>query len=144
SDFDITAGAATSLTFDQQPSNAVAGVAIAPAVRVKVTDALGNPVAAEPVSLSLTGTGTLSGYAPTNTDAGGIATFSTLSVDLAGTKHLNASTTSLGPVASSDFDITAGAATSLTFDQQPSNAVAGVAIAPAVRVKVTDALGNPV
>jgi hypothetical protein len=40
------------------------------------------------------------------TDASGIATFSSLSVNLSGTKRLSASTTSLGPVLSSPFDIT--------------------------------------
>jgi len=35
-----------------------------------VTDSLGNPIASELVSLSLVGTGTLSGYAPTNTALG--------------------------------------------------------------------------
>jgi hypothetical protein len=142
--FDITAAAPAALAFNVQPSNAVAGVAFSPAVQVKVTDSFGNPVASQSVTLALVGTGTLSGYAPTNTDASGVATFPTLSVDLAGTKHLDASAGSVGPVSSASFDITAAAPATLAFNVQPSNAVAGVAFSPAVQVKVTDGLGNAV
>src|SRR5262249_54712449 len=84
-----------------------------------------------------TGEGTWRSGPPIASRASGIATFSTLSINLAGTKHLDASTGSLGPVASDAFDITAAAAASLSFDQQPTNAGAGVAIAPAVKVKAT-------
>jgi hypothetical protein len=142
--FTISAGAAATVSFDVEPSNAAAGAAIAPAVKVKVTDALANPVATELVSLSLVGTGTLSGYAPTATDGSGIATFSTLSVDLAGSKQLSASTTGAGPTLSTSFTISSGAAANLTFDVQPSNTLVNAAITPAVRLKVTDAFANPV
>src|SRR5258706_2273414 len=142
--FTITAAAAANLTFDVQPSNAVAGVAIAPAVRAKVTDSFGNGVASQLVSMSLTGGGTLSGTLSQSTDGSGLATFPGLSVDLVGAKQLHATSGSLGPVSSSNFTITAAAAANLTFDVQPSNAVAGVAIAPAVRAKVTDGFGNGV
>src|SRR5206468_12934485 len=40
------------------------------------------------------------------------------------------------------FNVTAGAATQLVFTVQPSNATAGLAITPAVRVTAQDALGR--
>src|SRR2546427_11354981 len=45
---------------------------------------------------------------------------------------------------STAFDITPGTATQLAFTVQPSNAVAGTAISPAVRVTALDPAGNPV
>ncbi len=142
--FAIDAAAPANLAFDVEPSNAVAGVAISPAVRARVTDSFGNPVASELVSMSLSGGGTLSGTLSQSTDGSGIATFPDLSVDLAGTKQLHAASGSLGPVPSASFDLSPAAAANLAFDVQPSNTVAGVAIAPAVRAKVTDSFGNGV
>ena len=142
--FDITAAAAASLSYDVQPSNAVAGVAIAPAVRLKVMDSFGNPISGASVAVVMSGGGTLSGTLSQNTDGAGLATFGDLSVDLVGTKQLHATSGSLGPVSSSNFDITAAAAANLSYDVQPSNAVAGVAISPAVLLKVTDGFGNPI
>ncbi|HKQ57603.1 MAG TPA: putative Ig domain-containing protein, partial [Candidatus Eisenbacteria bacterium] len=139
----VPAGAAN-VTFDVQPSNAAAGATITPAVQVKVTDAFSNPIPTELVSLSLVGSGTLSGYAPTATDGSGIAEFPTLSVDLAGSKQLSASTSGAGPTLSTNFTISAGAAANLTFDVQPTDAAVGAVITPAVKVKVTDALNNPI
>jgi len=47
-----------------------------------VQDAYGNGVAVAQVELSLVGSGTLTGGAPVETDAAGLATFAGLSVDL--------------------------------------------------------------
>src|SRR5204863_421035 len=72
--FTVSPAAAATLAFVVQPTNAVAGVAVAPAVQVKVGDAFGNGVAGTSVSLALVGTGTLTGGDAASTDAGGIAT----------------------------------------------------------------------
>ncbi|HKA58962.1 MAG TPA: hypothetical protein VKD28_10140, partial [Gemmatimonadales bacterium] len=88
------------------------------------------------------GGGTLSGTKTANASAG-VATFSTLSIDKAGTGYrLAATAAGLAPDTSSAFSINAGTATRLAFTVQPSSAVAGVAISPAVRVTAQDNFGN--
>jgi adhesin/invasin len=142
--FSVSPAAPSAVTFEQQPNAVVAGVAMAPAVAVRVRDAFGNNVAGAPVALSLVESGTLTGGAAVASDASGLSTFAGLSVDLAGAKHLNASTGALAPVASDPFTVSAAAASALAFVQQPSAVVAGVAMAPAVTVRVRDAFGNNV
>ena len=142
--FSVSAAAAAALSFVTPPSDIVAGGTIAPAVQVRVADAFGNNVAGAPVTLSLLGSGTLTGGGAVPSDVTGLASFASLSVNLAGTKQLTASTGALTPVSSSAFTVTAGAATTLSFVTPPTNAVAGATIAPAVQVKVADAFGNGV
>src|SRR5262249_18961468 len=75
----------------------------------------------------------------------GIATFSTFSIDKAGTGYtLAASATGFTGSTSSAFNVTAGAASKLAFTVQPSNVPSGASITPAVQVTVEDAQGNPV
>ncbi len=142
--FTVSSAAAATLAFEVQPSSITAGATIAPAVQVKVTDAFGNGVPTELVSLSLVGTGTLTGGGAVATDAAGVATFAGLSVDLVGSKQLTATSGALTPPTSAAFTVSAAAAAALTFDVQPSNVVAGATITPAVQVKVADSFGNPV
>src|SRR5439155_22023375 len=90
------------------------------------------------------GGGTLSGTA-TVAAAGGVATFSTLSINKTGTGYtLQATSTGLTAATSSAFDITAAALSTLTFVQQPTDATAGTLISPAVTVLAKDSLGNNV
>src|SRR5213079_1829769 len=121
---------------DVQPGDVVAGVAIAPAVQVKVADAFGNAVPGAAVSLALVGTGTLTGGAATATDAHGLASFSGLSVDLVGAKTLSASSGSLTPATSGAFTVSPAAAAAMSFVVQPSAVVAGATMATPVKVKV--------
>ena len=147
--FNITAGAPAALAFTGQPSTAVAGSVIAPAVQVSVVDAYGNLVASDS-STSVTlaiganpGAGTLSGTT-SQTVSSGTATFADLSIASAGSGYtLSASSSpALTGASSSAFNITAGAPAALAFTGQPSTAVAGSVIAPAVQVSVVDAYGN--
>jgi hypothetical protein len=141
------------LVFLQQPSNAVAQNTISPAITVAVEDINGNlvPIANDPVQLTLAGgTGLLSGT-PIVTPQNGVATFSNLSVDTAGTGYtLVATSPNLPPAISSSFNISASGtgtpatAVKLAFLQQPSNALTGATISPAVTVIVEDSNGNPV
>src|SRR5439155_1614930 len=141
--FVISSAAASQLVFVQQPSDATAGVAIAPVASVWVTDAFGNNVSGASVTVTLTtGSGVLSGTTTQTSDGSGGATFADLSVDLSGSKKLTASSGTLTSVESSGFNITAAAASQLAFVQQPSDAAAGVAIAPAVTVRAEDSFGN--
>jgi hypothetical protein len=131
------------LAFVQQPSNVLAGVAISPAVQVMVQDANGNAVtnATNPVTVALTsGTG-LAGTL-TVTPQNGIAAFSNLTVSTVGRYTLLATSSGLTSATSSSFTVDAPA--QLAFIVQPSNAVTGAAISPAVQVAVQDSAGNTV
>jgi autotransporter-associated beta strand protein len=145
--FNISPAAANHLAFGVQPTTAVAGVAISPAVTVQVLDAFGNLVSTDNSNVTIVignnpSAGTLSGTT-TVAASGGIATFSTLSINKVGTGYtLSASDGSLGGSTSGAFNITPSAADHLAFLQQPTTAVAGVAISPAVKVQVLDQFNN--
>lgn len=145
--FALAPGAASVLVFTVQPTNSVAGAAIAPAVQVTARDALGNTATgfAGSVTMSL-GTnppgGTLSGTT-TATAASGVATFSDLRIEKAGTGYsLAAATTGLAGATSAPFNITPAAATQLVFTVQPTNTQANQPITPAVQVTARDAFAN--
>jgi Chitobiase/beta-hexosaminidase C-terminal domain/Right handed beta helix region len=136
---------ATMLAFVQQPTSAPVGSTISPAVQVAVEDSSGNPVttATSPITLALVGGTGLSGTL-TAVPTKGVAAFSNLSIATAGTGYtLVATSTGLGSATSASFSITPVAA-KLAFSQQPSNALTGAAISPAITVTVEDANGKPV
>src|SRR5437773_389612 len=121
------------------------GEAITPAVEVTSLDDAG------PTATGFTGnitvaigtnpsSGALSGTL-THAAVAGVATFSGLSIDKAGTGY-TLTATGAGSTTSSAFNITAGTATQLVFSVQPTNAVAGAAITPAVQVTAQDGNGN--
>jgi len=147
--FSITVGPATKLAFTVQPSNEAAGAAITPAVQVAVQDAGGNLVSTATNSITIAlgnnpGGGSLAGTL-SGTASGGVAQFSNLSIDKAGIDYtLQATASGLTTAVSTSFNIVAGTADHLAFIAQPSTAVAGVSIAPAVKVEVEDAIGNRV
>src|SRR5207237_8651738 len=125
----------------------IAGTTIAPAVTAQLKDVFGNNVPNSGVTVTLaltTGSGTLSGTTNNTTDAGGLATFADLTINLTGSKKLTASSSGLGSAQTSAFTISPAAASQLAFSQQPTNTTAGVAIAPAVTVQLKDPFGNDV
>jgi hypothetical protein len=147
--FNITAGAADQLIFGVQPTNTIAGAIIGPAVTVKVEDSLGNVVTTDTsnvtMALGTNPSGGTVGGTTTVAAVGGVATFSTLSINKAGFGYtLTAADSTLNGATSSNFNITPGTGTQLVFGQQPSNTVAGATLSPAVTVKVEDSLGNVV
>ena len=82
------------------------------------------------------GGGTLSGTKLVATTLG-VATFSNLSIDKVGTGYtLRATSGALAPAISTGFSITPATATRLAFGVQPSDAIAGVPLSPAVTVIV--------
>jgi hypothetical protein len=131
------------LAFIVQPSNVATGSAISPAVQVAVQDAAGNTVTAatNPVTLALT-TGTGLGGTLTATPQNGVATFSNLTLGTAGSYTLVASSSGLTSSTSASFTVTTPV--KLAFIVQPSNALTGSAISPAIQVAVQDANGNTV
>ena len=122
--FNITPAAADHLAFLQQPTTAVAGVAISPAVTVEVLDAFGNLVTFDTSNVTMAigtnpGGGALSGTA-TIAAIGGIATFSTLSINKTGLGYTLAATDAgLGVGNSAPFNITPAAPDHLAVGQQP-------------------------
>ncbi len=145
--FNVTPGPPAKLAFTAQPTNVVAGTAIAPAVQVSVLDSFGNLASTATNSVTVAigtnpGGGTLSGTMTVSAVAG-VATFSTLSIDKIGTGYtLTANSGALAPATSAAFNVTAGAPAKLVFKVQPTNVAAGAAITPAVQVSIQDAQGN--
>jgi hypothetical protein len=143
--FTVTAGAATQLAFTTQPSAVAAGAVMSPAVQVAVQDAFGNTVASatDAVTLSLTvaGGATLGGTLTRNA-ASGIATFTGLTVNLAGPYTLSAIATGLTGATSAVFNVTSGTVASLLVAVAPSVDTAG---APrSITVTARDLIGNTV
>ena len=138
-------GSGVNLAFTQQPSNAPAGTVIAPPVVVKVTDSGGNPVSGVTIALTAQGgTGVLSGAAPAATNASGLATFSTLSIDKTGTYTLRA-TDGTRIATSTSFVIGPGTSSSITVVAgNGQSAAVTTNYASQLKASVQDALGNGV
>jgi hypothetical protein len=145
--FDITAGPATQLVFSTQPSDSTGGVAFPTQPVVEVQDAGGNRVTSFSGSVSLTiGTnpsgGTLSGTTTVNV-VNGLATFSGLSINTAGTGYtLTAASDTLTSATSNSFNITVGPIAQLVFNPSPSNSSAGAVFPTQPIVELRDAGGN--
>src|SRR5207249_5216218 len=138
--------AGTQLVFTMQPSNAVAGAAIAPAVQVTTQDPQGNTITSftGDVTIALytnSHRGTLSGRTTVPAVAG-VATFNDLSIDKAGSGYTLQATSASLSTPSTAFTISPAAAAKLAFTVQPSATQAGATITPAVRVIARDAFGN--
>ncbi|MBF5041990.1 hypothetical protein FGE12_06260 [Aggregicoccus sp. 17bor-14] len=140
--FTIVPGSAARLAFRVQPTGATAGATLAD-VEVAVLDAHGNtvPDSSTSVALALAPSAPVSGLL-TELTVGGIARFSGLSVDRAGSYTLTASATDLTAATSASFDVAPAAAAQLAFTTQPASTPAGQAFT--VEVAVQDRFGNRV
>jgi adhesin/invasin len=142
------APAASVLVFLTQPSNAVAGAAIGPPVRVQIQDGNGQPTNVSGVAIVITlsqGSGSLSGTLVQLTDANGIAVFNDLSIDLAGPKVLRALGGAQTSAQSSQFQISAGSASSIVaFSGSGQIVSTGEQFPAPLQALVADTLGNPV
>src|SRR5207244_3101722 len=123
SSFNIIAGTATQLVFGTQPGTTVAGQQITPAVTVRALDALGNLATTftgqVTVTLNSPGSGTLSGTT-TVAAAGGVATFFSLSVNVAASGYtLTAAAAGLPNVESVAFEVIVGPARHVDFQTPP-------------------------
>src|SRR6185437_3247089 len=130
STFNVTGGVGNKLAFSVQPSNTTSGAVITPAVKVEVRDANGNLVTSSSASVTLAigtnpSSGTLSGT-KTVAAVNGVATFSNLSVNKAGTGYtLAASASGLTGDTSNSFNITAGPLASIKLSPKTSTINAG-------------------
>ena len=157
--FDVTATQppppppATQLRFTVQPTTTQAGQAISPAAQVTALDASGAVVSSFTGAITVAigtnpASGTLSGTRTVN-GSNGVASFSGLTIDKAGSGYtLKATSSGLTSATSSTFDITATTppppppATQLRFTVQPQATQAGQTIAPPVQVSALDANGT--
>jgi hypothetical protein len=129
------------------PTNAIAGVVIAPAITVTVQTAAGAafPVNGTQVSIALTGppaNGAALFGTTTATTTSGVATFGNLFVERAGTYTLTASSSGLTSAVSTSFTISAAAPAKLLFVQQPTDARLNATITPPVTAMIADTFGN--
>ena len=152
----VIAGTANKLAFTTSPSNGTGGIAFGTQPAVTLQDANGNTVTgtAQNVTLAIqnnAGPGGVLGGTTTvavNTSTG-LATFSGISINKAGTGYTLTATgstvdTTTGIVVSSAFNITAGPATQLAFTTQPGGGTGGTAWSTQPVVKLEDAGGNAV
>jgi hypothetical protein len=138
------------LAITTAPAGTNAGAILSPVV-VQIEDVItGNPVPTNGVPMTMalsTGSGTLSGTLTRNSDATGKATFNDLSINLVGTKTLQASATASGivPVTSGSFTITYGAPAQVALIAPVGSLQEnGVTFSPAAVVQVQDQFGNAV
>jgi adhesin/invasin len=141
----------TQLAFQVQPSATVAGQPITPAVQVGLRDASGSAVVGtNAVTLGITSNATGAALIGTATvDAvNGVATFSDLRVDKAGTNLvLRATADGLAGAMSATFDVSPApgvAATILPVAGEGQSERVGQPVATAPAVQITDGLGDPV
>ena len=145
----VTVVTPTQVAFTTQPSAVVAGAAISPAVAVTVRDAANAAVPVAGISVTVSfgtnaGGGTLSGTLTAATNAGGVATFTGLSVDKAAAGYtLAAASAGLSGATSSAFTVSAAAGSTFAITSSP---VSGTASATATLGPLTvarrDAFGN--
>jgi hypothetical protein len=135
------------LAFTAQPSSSIAGATITPPVQVSARDPFNNLVPSYTGNVTVAietnpGGGTLSGTKQVAAVAG-VATFSTLSINMVGTGYsLLAAAAGLVSASSAAFDITSSTGTQLVFTVQPATTTAGATINSAVEVTARDAMGN--
>jgi len=141
----------TTLTFSEQPEYAVAGLPVGPGVAVTVLYQTGDTAYESSAVIRLAivfGTGTAGAHLGGVTEMAavdGTALFPSVSIDSAGSGYtLSATAPGLGSARSDTFTVTAGVPWRLGFGRQPSSALAGDTIRPAVQVLVQDSLGNTV
>ena len=143
-----TAGPASMLSFGTQPAGSTGGIAM-PAFTVFVTDSGGVDTVSTTGQVAISirnGTGAVGATASGTLSVAlvnGVATFTGVTIDRSDPAYqFDATRSGLAGGVSSPFAITTGAAAQLRYVQQPTNAIATVAITPAVTVELTDAGGN--
>jgi hypothetical protein len=142
--FTILPDEVSKLVILTQPKNAVAGVAIKPAVTVSVQDQFGNVDTSNTSLITMTvdsGPGSLFGTA-TASALKGIAAFSNLVLRTAGTYTLAATQGSLDPGVTNSFLISPAAGATLQFVNQPVDVIAGQTMSAPATVRLLDAFGN--
>ena len=138
-------GPPAAISFSAQPGTASATFPMPATVRVSVTDAANNYIAAytDPVTLHIKpGTGTPGATLTVpNPVVTATANFAGLVVDRAGTGYVLVAHMDGLTVESAPFDVT-GVPTQIVFNQQPGSSVVGRTVTPTPVVTFLDAQGN--
>jgi len=118
-----TVGAASQLAYQQTPSTGTAGTALSPSIKVAVEDSSGNVVTSDTSTVTITiasGPGSFAAGSTTSVAAvNGVATFSNLILDTAGTYTLKATDGTLASVTSGNIVVRLAPPLSITA---PTNA----------------------
>lgn len=132
----------TALRFVQQPIGNTAVTAMPPisVAFVDVTDSVVTSFS-DTITVSIANDSTLGGTRKV-VAAAGIATFTGLTIRIAGRYRLTATATSLPSVQSAEFVIAPGPGRVLEFETQPANEIFGVTFAKAPVVRLLDSVGN--
>ncbi len=147
STFTVNPSTVTAMVIQTQPPGSTsAGATFSPAPVVRLEDVFGN-LATTDNSTVVTATrnlGSASLQGTTSvTASGGLATFSSLSYNLAETININFSSSGLTTQTSANITVTSAAANKLTILTQPSmTATAGVLFAQQPVVRIEDQFGN--
>ncbi len=139
---------AVRVAFLHQPTSAIAGANFAPAISLQLTDIFGNLVTNDSfkVTVSISSGPTGGKLLGTTTVAvkNGLATFSGLSLQKAGSYKLKAVDSSDALAAISGvITVAAAAPVTLNFSRQPKSATAGAILSPPILVTAQDLYGNP-
>ena len=140
-----TAGTAAAITFFQQPQNTAAGSTM-PQVSVRLVDSGGNPVAAAQITVSIPKfPGRLGGTTTVTTGATGLAAYTDLTITVAGSYTLQATTDGVSAT-SAPFSITPATSgqTITAVDGSGQSAQVNTAFGGLLRALVQDSFGNPV
>ena len=133
------------LAFTQQPTDVAQGATMAPAPSVQLESASGAALDQAGTAVTLSEANGVDGtteLGTATTDATGLATFPSVSIDQVGGLQLVASATGANPAVSDTFTAYPASGWDLSFTQQPSNASAGEPISPAVTVQLTNGSGG--
>ena len=136
------AGSHSSLSPASTTASTDAGLGHSATITVTVRDAFDNPIPGATVTLAAgSGSSNISPALGTTTDAAGHAIF-TVDDDVAETVVYSATAAGTLLVQTASVQFLPGTPTQLVFGTQPTNAVAGATIAPAVTVRLLDAQNN--
>jgi hypothetical protein len=144
SGFNVTAAAASKLTYDSEPGNVTAGSNLG-SFAVRLRDTYDNAVSSSGVSVSLTlNSGSISSGSSASTSSG-VATFSSTSIEQAGTYTLTASSSGLTSMTSSSFTVSPGAASASQSSLSATGPIeADGSSTSTVTVTLKDAYGNAI
>ncbi|HUB27074.1 MAG TPA: choice-of-anchor tandem repeat GloVer-containing protein [Tepidisphaeraceae bacterium] len=133
----------TLLAFASPISNTQAGTALA-TITVDVENQSGQIITTDDSQVTLTiGTGPAGGtYAQTVSADNGVATFTGITLNTAGTYTLTATDGTYAPVTSNSFDVTPGAATQFVFATQPTDITINQTFPSSIVVNAEDSFGN--
>jgi len=136
-----SAGVAAKVVFTQDPTSAVAGVNFSPTITASIQDAYNNVVnSTANVVLSInTGVGILNGVT-TVAAVAGVATFSSININEAGTFILDVDSTGLATDTSPNFTISPAAASAVGLKGAAADFTAGGSSTQIIQIQ--DAFGN--